>query len=419
MIDPWQVKVVNGRKIGFVGSVIGTLSSLSSPGPDIYVNGGNVSSTVENMLRSALVSLMDAHPDCNIIILLTTGSPSEASSIARTVNNIDIIIHGNQALLHNGVHTYTPAINSGGYPQVITNIFGRRVLTVSASELGTFVGDLQVTFDDSGIITNIDDASNTYELLSTIASDPTILSSIQSRQPSIDTTLKAVVGSTKNDISGDRGNSNTTFGCRFSDCPMGHVITDALYAYCTDCHLAVYNGGGIRDSFVVSRRGGNITRADVISVVPFQNTMATATVKGSVLLSLLAFDATQRGAGGWLQMSGCRIAWNPSTNALIAAQLQDRVNGDWHEIIPTNYYKVASGSFWISGGDGYGAIMNGQLLNVNSLLPLIEETIFSYLSKNPVLTVDSTSMLQSCASTQFVLTHKESIILPSIALAFA
>jgi 2',3'-cyclic-nucleotide 2'-phosphodiesterase (5'-nucleotidase family) len=50
-----------------------------------------------------------------------------------------------------------------------------------------------------------------------------------------------------------------------------------------------------------------VTRGDLISMVPFQNTMATFSVKGSTILSMFKYDvSTQRGAGGHMQISGAK-----------------------------------------------------------------------------------------------------------------
>ena len=66
------------------------------------------------------------------------------------------------------------------------------------------------------------------------------------------------------------------FGCRHSDCPLGRVSTDALLVNCDDCDLAIMNGGGIRSSLDI----GNITFGELISVFPFQNTIATFQIRG-------------------------------------------------------------------------------------------------------------------------------------------
>ena len=98
-IAPWQVKLVNGRKIGFVGAALrqspwvlltnvrsgaveSELASTSSPGPvaallrsaasqtfrfcscasqDVFVNAN---STASLMISVALNKLQTAHPDC-------------------------------------------------------------------------------------------------------------------------------------------------------------------------------------------------------------------------------------------------------------------------------------------------------------------------------------------------------------------
>ena len=43
---------------------------------------------------------------------------------------------------------------------------------------------------------------------------------------------------------------NRAGGCRYGDCSMGRLITDAMLDACPDCDVAMINSGGIRGSFV-------------------------------------------------------------------------------------------------------------------------------------------------------------------------
>jgi hypothetical protein len=61
-----------------------------------------------------------------------------------------------------------------------------------------------------------------------------------------------------------------------------------------------------------------------------QNNMITQFVKGALLIDMLAWSLTKRGGGGWLQMAGVRVAWNPNNPfgaQLISAEILHRLCG--------------------------------------------------------------------------------------------
>src|SRR5690606_38036090 len=106
------------------------------------------------------------------------------------------------------------------------------------------------------------------------------------------------VGEAAADIDGGRES------CRSGECLMGNLVTDAMLARVGDqgYTIAIHNGGGLRSSI----GAGAVTVGDVLSVLPFQNTLATMRLSGTVIVASLeaVVNAVEEGAGKCPQAAG-------------------------------------------------------------------------------------------------------------------
>lgn len=118
---------------------------------------------------------------------------------------------------------------------------------------------------------------------------------------------KQIIGNTKTFL--DRK-------CRLGECNLGNFVTDAAVfnrakqyrgPYWTDASIAIMNGGGIRAAIPV----GNISKYDLLSVLPFENRLLLLNVTGHVLKLALETSVQAYGHGGeFLQVSGLRVVYN-------------------------------------------------------------------------------------------------------------
>jgi 5'-nucleotidase/UDP-sugar diphosphatase len=106
--------------------------------------------------------------------------------------------------------------------------------------------------------------------------------------------------------------------------------------------LAITNSGGIRASI----QAGPITYRDILTVLPFGNTLYVVDVPGTALRDLLEYTATREpGQGAMAQVSGV-------TYVIENGEAKDiLVNGA--PIDDNKVYKVATNNYLASGGDGY------------------------------------------------------------------
>lgn len=126
-------------------------------------------------------------------------------------------------------------------------------------------------------------------------------------QSIINVVSKQIIGKTKTSLD---------YQCHRSECNLGNFITDALVfnrvkqykgPYWTDASIAIHNGGGIRAAIPV----GNISKYDLLSVLPFENQLLVLNVTGHVLKLALEKSVRAYAHGSeFLQISGLRVVYN-------------------------------------------------------------------------------------------------------------
>lgn len=138
---------------------------------------------------------------------------------------------------------------------------------------------------------------------------------------------------------------------RGAESKMGNLVSDAIRAtYGVD--VALQNSGGLRADF----NPGPITRGDVFAVLPFGNIVVTGNLKGSDLLAALenGVSDVSGSAGRFIQLSGLRIAYDPSKP--VGSRIVYAVLSDGRPLDPSATYKVAANDFMAVGGDGYTSL---------------------------------------------------------------
>lgn len=141
-----------------------------------------------------------------------------------------------------------------------------------------------------------------------IPRDPQVLYALAKYRPTIDTLLQQIVGESKTVLDN---------ACRVGECNLGNLLADAfifnrLHQYdgphWTDAPLAIVNGGVIRSSAAV----GNISKYDMITMLPYNNTLMVLNVTGHVIRLALERSVERYNgySGEFLQMSGIHVTYD-------------------------------------------------------------------------------------------------------------
>ena len=131
---------------------------------------------------------------------------------------------------------------------------------------------------------------------------------------------------------------------------MGNLVADAMLARVKDqgVEVAIANSGGLRASI----DGGDVTMGEVLTVLPFQNTLSTFRVSGEVLVAALENGVSQieEVKGRFPQVAGISFTVDPA--AEVGARVSNVMVGG-APIDPAKVYGVVSNNYVRNGGDGY------------------------------------------------------------------
>ena len=361
-IKPSVVLTVGGEKIGIVGAVTNDTPEIASPGPNIMIG-------VDEQSIKDEVARLKAEGVNKIIALTHVGYPRDLEVIAR-IPDVDVVVGG---------HTHTLLSNTdkdaaGPYPTMVDNPGGYKVPVVQAGQYSKYLGDLKVVFDDAGVPKS---ASGDPILIDAgFKPDAATVARIAELAKPIEELKAKVVGEATEGIDGDRKN------CRAKECSMGNLIAEAMLDRVKDqgVTIAIQNGGGVRASI----DAGPVTMGEVLTVLPFQNTIATFQIAGADLVAALENGLSQleEGAGRFPQVAGMKYSFDPKKPAgsrVISVEVMD--GGKMVALDPAKTYNVVTNNYVRAGGDGY-KIFADKAKNAYDFGPSLEDTTAAYLGKN-------------------------------------
>ncbi|TPJ41381.1 5'-nucleotidase C-terminal domain-containing protein, partial [Mesorhizobium sp. B2-7-1] len=142
--------------------------------------------------------------------------------------------------------------------------------------------------------------------------------------------------------------------------------------------IVISNGGGLRASI----DQGTVTMGEVLTVLPFQNTLATFKISGKDLVAGLESGLSQieDGAGRFPQVAGIKYSFDKSVapNAGRVKSVEVMENGAWTPINPDKQYLVATNNYVRQGGDGY-KVFADKATDAYDYGPGLEQVVADYL----------------------------------------
>lgn len=350
------VLAVGDQKIGIVSALATDTPETSSPGPDVIFTDD-----IES-LKAQVADLQGQ--GVNKIIALTHVGFLRDQEIAKAVPGIDAIVGG---------HSHTLFSNTiegaAKYPTTVNE-----VPIVSAYAYSKYLGHLELTFDDDG---NLKSAGGEPILLdASVVPDPKVAARVAELAKPIQEVREKVVAEAAAPIEGAREK------CRVTECEMGNLVADAMLDRVKDqgVTIALENGGGLRASI----DQGPVTMGEVITVLPFQNTLSTFQAKGSTVVKALenGLSQVEEGAGRFPQVAGLRFVWDPAKPAgerVVSVEVNE--GGAWAPIAADKLYGVVTNNYVRTGGDGY-KILDAEGVNAYDFGPDLADVLAEYLAKS-------------------------------------
>jgi 5'-nucleotidase / UDP-sugar diphosphatase len=374
LVKPYEIMEIGGRKVGIIGYTTPDVPELSKPGDNIIFE--DIDSSV---VRA--VSELQAQ-NVNIIIALSHAGFARDMELATSVAGVDVIVGG---------HTHTLLSNTdpsaaGQYPMMVTSPADEPVLVVTAQAWGKYLGELEVKFDDGGVVEEWE--GNPVLLDSTVPEEPVVLSAAMAEYAGIEPLTRQNIGSSSVVL----GNNDEV--CRYYECELGDLVTDAMLweGQSQGVQLAFYNGGGLRAGL----DSGDISLSDVLTVLPFRDALSVFSIVGEDIRADLeisvgrAESSQNEGTGRFLQVSGLSYTWDPTKpvgSRIVDIQVLN-IDGTYSPLVDTQEYKATTTGYLRSGGDGH-TVFRDKAIEPYDFGRVLSDVVIDYIGQfSPVNPVD-------------------------------
>jgi 2',3'-cyclic-nucleotide 2'-phosphodiesterase (5'-nucleotidase family) len=245
-----------------------------------------------------------------------------STNLAEKVNGIDLIIDGHS-------HTNLPE-----------GMMVNGTLIAQAGEYDKNLGIVEVHIKDNKVINTV--ASQfTKEEAEGLAEDQDVLNAVADVEKENEEITSVVVAESDQELNGEREY------VRSGQTNLGNLITKAMIE-ATDADIALTNGGGIRASI----SEGEITRGDIITVLPFGNYVVKLEITGEEIKEAMEHGLSQYPAleGLFPHIAGMKVQFDSSQPA--GERVVDiTINGE--ALDEDEVYSIATNDFLAAGGDGY------------------------------------------------------------------
>ena len=292
-----------------------------------------------------------------IIVLSHSGYKVDQAVAAGTIG-VDVIVGGHS----NTLLSNTNERAEGAYPTMV----GETAI-VQAYAYGKFLGELNVTFNDAGEITEAKGEPIIVD--GGVAEDAATKARIMEAAAPLEEIRNKVVANAGAAIEGDRA------VCRVQECAMGNLVADAMLARVKDqgIEVAIANSGGLRASI----DAGDVTMGEVLTVLPFQNTLSTFKVSGETLMAALENGVSQMEEvkGRFPQVSGMSFTVDASEE--VGSRVSDVMVGGM-ALDVGKMYGVVSNNYVRGGGDGYKMFRDAQ--DAYDFGPDVADVLAEYLA---------------------------------------
>jgi 5'-nucleotidase/UDP-sugar diphosphatase len=347
---------IGGEKLGLIGLTPQDTDELASPGPNIHFTDPVVAVQGE-------VDHLSAHGVNKIIVLSHSGYVVDKRVAAETTG-VDVIVGGHS----NTYLSNTSDDAAGPYPTMIND-----TAIVQAYAFGKFLGELNVTFDDAGKV--VAAVGEPLIMDAAVTEDPATVARIGEMAIPLNEIREKVVAQTAAPIEGGKDT------CRVQECAMGNLVADAMLDRVADqgVSIAIANSGGLRAGI----DAGEVTMGEVLTVLPFQNTLSTFDVTGAVVIQALENGVSQveEVKGRFPQVAGLKFTWD-STVAPMEGRIKEVLvseGGAYVPIDPEKIYSVVTNNYVRNGGDGYD-MFSGDDKNAYDYGPDLADVTAEYMA---------------------------------------
>lgn len=422
LVKPSIVVQRDGQSIGLVGLTIATKTQQSSS-PD----AGTLFSD-ETAAAQTQIDALRAQGVNKIVVMSHIGYDYD-KQIIPNLSGVDVVVGGDSHTLlgPNTLVDYGVGTPMGAYPTVLQNKDGKRVCLVQAWENAQVVGELKVSFDANGDVTECAGtphvlmgdtltvggaapaAADKTAMLADVAAsgflriqqpDAAAAAVLQPFKAKVDTFSASVVATVPQELCSrrvpgltkDRSRSSAACNTLGSvDLRGGDIQQLVAQAYLEVANanyggadITLQSGGGVREALL-----GNVTAANVIQVLPYGNMLWRLDITGAEVKSMLedgmqAVYGTGGSTGPYPYTGGLRWDVNaaqPQGSRVTNIEVLDAASNTWQPLNAARSYKLFVLSFNATGGDGYKTLANVPAERRQDIGVLDADVLQTYIDK--------------------------------------
>ncbi len=366
LVEPSEVKTIDGQKIGFVGAITPDLEEISLSRGPIKLKMSGSSWLVP--IKTEIARLRSE--GINKIIVISHCGLERDKEMAAAIDDIDAIVGG---------HSHTRLDK----PLLFEHPGSGTTIIVQTGCYGRALGKLDLAFDRDGKLVF---PATTYHLINIterLPEAPDLKAYIASKSGPI-SALKEVI------LSNATANFRKDWQAMPWDSALGDLIADALYeaAKPDGAEISFLNRGGIRAAI----GPGPITAEQVEELLPFDNKLMVATVPGGTILNLLEHSLSASLGGKFLDEHGLKVAYDPQHEVghRLVFALAKAKDGSWVPVDRSKNYRIAINSYSFSGGEGYDLSAAADKV---CLPHTLTEIFKEYLQEHPSVTAQPSSRI--------------------------
>lgn len=315
---PYLSYKFNGIRVAVFGLLLAETATLSSPGKFVkFTDPINTGKRLSRYLRKQ---------GFDIIIALTHLPMSEDKRLAAEAD-VDLIIGGHEHELLESMAGCAPIMKMGS----------------DARNLGHV--DLHMVRDKKSR-KRFKLASMDWEAIpvtDSIKDDPQAATVIAEYEKQLNASLAEVIGKTS--VTLDARSATV----RREESNLGNFIAD-VYRQALHADFALVNSGSLRSDATYGP--GEITKKDILSILPFENGVVKVKITGEHLKRLLENGVSKAGAGDgrFPQVSGFSFTFD--ANKPIGSRVT-KIQIGGSDIDANKSYTIALSAYTFGGGDGY------------------------------------------------------------------
>lgn len=322
---PYVIREIGGAKIGFFGLLTPDTAQFSSVGPDVtFLDPCETAKKIVPEMRAK---------GAQVVVAITHLAMREDKQVARCAQ-IDVIIGGHEHEMLESLSGHTPIFKWGS----------------DARDLGRI--DLNIKLP-GGELESIDWTA--IPVTSNVAEEPQSAALISDYEKKVSADVDKPIGTTSVPLDA-RGEMN-----RSRETNLGSYIADA-YRKALNADVALFNGGSIRAGRIFSP--GELTKRDVMAILPYENPIVKIEVTGATLRAALEHgvsrSAEEKEPGRFPQVSGIRFTFDarrPAGSRIMSVEVGGQPLDD------KKTYTLATNTFLVEkGGDGYTMFSGAKYL---------------------------------------------------------